>query len=262
MEKLRSIEELRDWRRRQVRRATGFVPTMGALHAGHLTLMDRAHAECDVVLASIFVNPAQFNDPDDCSSYPTPLEEDLALCERHGVGAVFLPEEKTMYPDGYRFRVVENEESRCLEGKFRPGHFDGVLTVVMKLLQLVQADRAYFGEKDWQQLRLVTDMAAAFFLPTKIVPVPTVREEDGLALSSRNGRLSAEARIKAPEFARILRERKSPAEAWRELEAAGFTVEYVEDRDGRRLGAVMLEGVRLIDNLPLVETAAQREATA
>lgn len=261
MERLRGIEELRHWRRRQVRRTVGFVPTMGALHAGHQALLDRAHAECDVVLASIFVNPAQFNDPKDCATYPTPLEDDLGLCEDHKVGAVFLPEEKTMYPDGYRFRVVENDDSHRLEGEFRPGHFDGVLTVVMKLLQLVRADRAYFGEKDWQQLRLVTGMAAAFFLPTRIVPVPTVREEDGLALSSRNRRLSAEGRRRAPAFPRILREAESAATARRELEGAGFAVEYVEDREGRRLGAVVLEGVRLIDNLPLAETAASKEAS-
>jgi len=261
MEQLHGIEELRDWRRRQVRRTVGFVPTMGALHAGHLALLDRAHEECDVVLASIFVNPAQFNDPEDCASYPTPMEDDLALCEKHKAGAVFLPEEKTMYPDGYRFRVVEDDDSHRLEGEFRPGHFEGVLTVVMKLLQLARADRAYFGEKDWQQLRLVTGMAKAFFLPTEIVPVPTVREEDGLALSSRNRRLSAEGRPKAPGFPRILREAETAAEASRKLAKAGFVVEYVEDRDGRRLGAVQLEGVRLIDNLPLAETAAAKEAS-
>lgn len=261
MEQLRDIESLRHWRRRQVRCTVGFVPTMGALHAGHLKLLDRAREECDVVLASLFVNPAQFNDPEDCASYPTPLEDDLALCEEHKVGAVFLPEEKTMYPDGYRFRVVENDDSRRLEGEYRPGHFDGVLTVVMKLLQLAQADRAYFGEKDWQQLRLVTGMAEAFFLPTEIVPVPTVREEDGLALSSRNRRLSAEGRQKAPRFPRILREAESAEAARTGLAAAGFTVEYVEDREGRRLGAVQLEGVRLIDNLPLAETAAAKEAS-
>jgi pantoate--beta-alanine ligase len=136
-----------------------------------------------------------------------------------------------------------------MEGAHRPGHFDGVLTVVMKLLLLVRADRAYFGEKDRQQLLLVRDMAAAFFLPTEIVPCPTVRAEDGLALSSRNARLSPAARAKAPEFARILREERDPAAARARLERAGFEVDYVEQHDAWRFGAVRLENVRLIDNV-------------
>ena len=227
----------------------GFVPTMGALHAGHEALIQCSRAENDLTLVSIFVNPTQFNDPRDCASYPTPLEADLDACRRMGVSAVFIPRREMLYPDHYSYRVQELEKSTVLEGESRPGHFDGVLTVVLKLFILCRPDRAYFGEKDWQQLRLVDGLAKAFLLETEVVAVPTVREEDGLSLSSRNVRLSASARILAPEFHRILSTAVDCAMARHELEALGFEVEYVDERDGRRLGAVQLEGVRLIDNV-------------
>ncbi|MFP4541551.1 MAG: pantoate--beta-alanine ligase [Opitutales bacterium] len=248
-----NIAALRAWRRAVPAEAgrIGFVPTMGALHRGHAALIEQARAECGIVVVSIFVNPTQFNDPEDCTAYPQPLEADLALCRELGVDGVFLPRRADLYPDGYRYRVTETEASLPREGAFRPGHFDGVLTVVLKLFQLVAPDRAYFGEKDWQQLSLVRGMAKAFFLPLEVVACPTVREADGLALSSRNVRLSPAARARAAVFPRLLAEAPSPEAACAELEGAGFAVEYVEDAEGRRLGAVVLEGVRLIDNLPL-----------
>ncbi len=230
-------------------RTVGLVPTMGALHAGHEALLDRARRENDIVVLSIFVNPTQFNDPQDLEKYPRTWEADLALARRSGVDVVFAPTPAQMYPEGYRFRVSENQLSTILEGAHRPGHFDGVLTVVLKLLLLIRAERAYFGEKDLQQLLLVRDMAAAFFLPTEIVPCPTVRAPDGLALSSRNARLSPAARAKAPEFARILRDESEPAETRAKLADAGFEVDYVDQHDRWRLGAVRLEGIRLIDNV-------------
>ncbi len=228
----------------------GFVPTMGALHAGHRALLERARAENAAVVLSIFVNPTQFNDPADLRQYPRTLDADLALAD--GLADhVLVPTAVELYPDGFCYRVTETVQSRELEGAHRPGHFDGVLTVVMKLLQLVQPRRAYFGEKDWQQLRLVRGMVDALFLPVEIVPCPTVREADGLAMSSRNRRLSPEARARAAAFPRILREAADPAAAARELEAAGFGVDYVEEQEGARLGAVRLEGVRLIDYVRL-----------
>jgi pantoate--beta-alanine ligase len=253
MQQLRGVEALRGWRKGLDGGPLGFVPTMGALHAGHRRLIDESAANNRHTLVSIFVNPAQFNDPKDCATYPTPLGEDLALCEAAGCGAVFLPGREELYPDGYTYRISEIENSAVLEGACRPGHFEGVLTVVMKLLILAGADRAYFGEKDWQQLQLVGGLARAFFLPTEIVAVPTVRADDGLALSSRNARLSQRARILAPEFHRVLRTAMDCAMARAELEALGFEVEYVDQRDGRRLGAVQLEGVRLIDNVAIAE---------
>ena len=227
----------------------GFVPTMGALHAGHLSLVERAAAENDRVIVSIFVNPTQYDDPDDLANYPRPLERDLESAARAGAQAAYLPEFDDIYPDGYRFRVTENAFSRELEGAHRAGHFDGVLTVVMKLFGVVRPDRAYFGEKDWQQLQLVRDMAAAFFLDVEVVSCPVVREGDGLAMSSRNVRLSDEERRRAPEFHRLLASGRPEADIRSALEEAGFGVDYVARRDGRVLGAVRLGNVRLIDNV-------------
>lgn len=252
---MKICEHLADWRALRAGpdfagHRVGFVPTMGALHVGHRALLERARAENDRVVLSIFVNPTQFNDPSDLAKYPRTLEADLALAGGL-VDAVLAPAPAEMYPAGYHYRVTEDERSRELEGAHRPGHFDGVLTVVLKLLQLVQPHRAYFGEKDWQQLQLVAGMVRELFLPVEIVPCPTVREPDGLALSSRNRRLSPAGRALAPTLARVLRTAENCAAAAAALHAAGFTVDYVEERDGVRLGAVHLEGVRLIDNVRL-----------
>ncbi len=231
-------------------RTVGFVPTMGALHAGHRALLARARADNDRVVLSIFVNPTQFNDPADLEKYPRTPEADLKLAAGL-VDDVLVPSAAELYPDGYAYRVTEEKFSRELEGAHRPGHFDGVLTVVLKLLNLVQAERAYFGEKDWQQLRLVEGMVRALLLPVEIVPCPTERDPDGLALSSRNRRLSPAARSLAAKFPAILRMAENTRAAALALDAAGFGVDYVEDRDGVRLGAVRLENVRLIDNVRL-----------
>jgi pantoate--beta-alanine ligase len=229
----------------------GFVPTMGALHDGHLSLVRRSRADNDRTLVSIFVNPTQFDDPSDLARYPRTVEDDLALLRAEGVEFVLAPAERDLYPDGFRYRVTETELSTVMEGAHRRGHFDGVLTVVLKLLQAAGADRAYFGEKDWQQLALVRGMAEAFLLPTAIVACPTLRDPDGLALSSRNRQLTAADRRKAPSFHRALALSPTPAVAARTLVEEGFIVDYVCDRDGRRLGAVRLGDVRLIDNVAL-----------
>ena len=234
----------------QAGRTVGFVPTMGALHAGHRALLERARAENDHVVLSIFVNPTQFNDPADLARYPRTLAADLALAEGL-VDDVIAPPAGELYPDDYRYRVSENDLSLRWEGAHRPGHFDGVLTVVLKLLNLVQPTRSYFGEKDWQQLELVRGMARALFLPGEIVACPTVRAADGLALSSRNARLSPAGRIHAAGFSEILRESPTADRAAEHLRAEGFEVDYVADHAGVRLGAVRLEGVRLIDNVRL-----------
>ena len=240
-------------RREQIRagRTLGFVPTMGALHEGHLSLVRRSRTENDLTLVSLFVNPTQFDDPTDLAKYPRTLEADLATLETEGTDFVFLPRESDVYPDRYRYRVTETDLSKVMEGAYRPGHFDGVLTVVLKLLQIASAERAYFGEKDWQQLTLVRGMVEAFFVPTTIVGCATVREADGLAVSSRNRRLVPEDRARAPRFYDTLSSAPTADAAARELRASGFTADYVQDRDGRRLGAVRLGDVRLIDNVPL-----------
>jgi pantoate--beta-alanine ligase len=233
--------------------ATGFVPTMGALHEGHLALVRRARAENARAWASIFVNPAQFDDPGDLARYPRALEQDLAVLRDAGCDLVFLPRAEEIYRDGYRYCVTENSLSHELEGAARPGHFDGVLTVVLKLLLLARPERAYFGEKDFQQLQLVEGLAHAFFLDTRIVRCPTVREADGLAMSSRNRLLPPADRARAPALHRVLAEsvagRRPAAETAAALTREGFEVDYVADRDGRRLAAVRLGKVRLIDNV-------------
>jgi len=231
-------------------RSIGLVPTMGALHAGHRALLARARNENDRVVLSIFVNPTQFNDPADLQKYPRSLDADLALAGGLATD-VIVPAAGELYPDDYRFRVTEQDLSRKWEGAHRPGHFDGVLTVVLKLLNLVRPDRSYFGEKDWQQLQLVRGMVQALFLPGEIVACPTVREDNGVALSSRNARLSASGRAWARMFPRILRELPDARAAAAALHEAGFKVDYVTDCDGVRLGAVRIENVRLIDNVRL-----------
>ena len=242
----RALRASPDWAGRRI----GFVPTMGALHAGHQALLQRARAENDRVVLSVFVNPTQFDDPHDLACYPRVLESDLALARPH-VDAVFAPTAAEIYPDGYKFRVTENDISRRWEGAHRHGHFDGVLTVVLKLLNVVQPHRAYFGEKDWQQLQLVRGMVRAMLLEVEIIGCATVRESDGLALSSRNARLSPQARQHAASFHRIMKTARDAGSAAATLRAQNFEVDYVEDYQGIRLGAVRLEGIRLIDNVRL-----------
>jgi len=250
---MRVFTRLSEWREARAAfagRSVGFVPTMGALHEGHASLFARARAENEHVVASLFVNPTQFEDPNDLERYPRTLEADLALMSGT-VDAVLAPTVEELYPDGFRYRVTEGELSSKLEGAHRPGHFDGVLTVVLKLLNLVAPQRAYFGEKDWQQLELVRGMVRALFLPVEIVPCPTVRAPDGLALSSRNQRLSAAGRAHAALFPRRLRASPTAEEAAAALRTEGFEVDYVQELKGVRLGAVRLENVRLIDNVRL-----------
>jgi pantoate--beta-alanine ligase len=242
-----------DRRRALAGRSIGFVPTMGALHRGHASLVERCRGENEIVVVSIFVNPAQFNDPDDLDRYPRTLDKDLELLKILGTDEVIIPGASELYPNGYRCRVESDDSVQGMEGAHRPGFLQGVMTVVLKLLNLVRADRAYFGEKDYQQLKVVTEMAQEFFFATKIIPCPTVREESGLAMSSRNMLLSPEARDKAAYLFRALITTAGPAEARAILDSQGFVVEYVEERWGRRLAAAFLDGVRLIDNVPMTE---------
>ena len=252
----RIIHTVAEWQtqlaaHRAAGRSVGFVPTMGALHEGHLSLCRAARGDRhDVVLVSIFVNPTQFDEAQDFAAYPRTLETDAATLGSVGVDVIFAPSVEEMYPNGTRYAVIENEFSRELCGAFRPGHFSGMLTVVTKLLQIAGANAAYFGEKEYQQLLLVRGLCEAFFIPTRIVECPTVREADGLAMSSRNARLSPAQRALAPRFHAILVSATTPGEAREQLASAGFAVDYVEDRDGRRFGAVRLGQTRLIDNVP------------
>lgn len=247
---LRSPQEFKQWRKQQ-KGSVGFVPTMGALHSGHEELLKRARQECDVVVLSIFVNPTQFNDPKDFEKYPLTWDQDLKMAEANKVDAIFYPRYPEMYPDNYRYKVTEGEYSKLLDGAHRPGHFDGVLSVVMKLFNIVSPTKAFFGEKDFQQMTLIKGMVESFFMDLEIVPVPTVREEDGLAKSSRNTRLTADERAKAPAIYKAITGSKSAAEAADVLNRQGFKVDYVTDIDNRRYVAAFLGEVRLIDNVQI-----------
>jgi pantoate--beta-alanine ligase len=238
-----------EWLR--AREAVGFIPTMGALHEGHMSLIRASRSRDSRVVVSIFVNPTQFNDKSDLANYPRPIEQDLKLLTENQVDAVFMPSAAEMYADQFNFEVHEKSLSQLLCGPGRPGHFDGMLTVVLKLLGIVGATRAYFGEKDFQQLRLIQEMVKAFFIDTEIVPCPTLREPDGLAMSSRNLRLTAEQRRLAPEIFQALTNLKTTDEVKSHLHELGFRVEYVSDQWNRRFVAAHLGQVRLIDNVAI-----------
>jgi pantoate--beta-alanine ligase len=248
---IRSPQEFKQWRREHAGQTVGFVPTMGALHAGHESLLKRCREESDVCVLSIFVNPTQFNDPKDFEKYPATWEQDLAMAEANGVDVVFYPRFEEMYPDNYHYKVIENEFSTVLCGRSRPGHFDGVLSVVMKLFNIISPTKAYFGEKDFQQLTLIQGMVRAYFMDLIIVPVATMRETDGLAMSSRNTRLTPEQRAKAPAIYKSITTAKTANEAAQMLTEQGFKVDYVTDLRGRRFAAAYLGEVRLIDNVQI-----------
>lgn len=247
---LKTVTELKHYRS-QLTGVIGFVPTMGALHQGHASLIKNARHQCDHVILSIFVNPTQFNDPNDLEKYPRTFDSDLSLAQKEGVDAIFYPDVNDLYPDQYLYEVHEKKWSQKFCGAHRVGHFNGVLTVVLKLLNLVDAHFVYFGEKDYQQLKLIEEMVNAFFIKTKIIAVETVREPDGLAMSSRNVRLNLEERKRAPLFYQTLINSHSAEEAQERLTSLGFKVDYVSDWSDRRLGAIHIGSVRLIDNVKI-----------
>jgi pantoate--beta-alanine ligase len=234
----------------------GLVPTMGALHEGHLALLRAARAECDTVVMSLFVNPAQFGDAGDLASYPQDEAHDLEQAESEGVDLAFAPSAEEIYPPGFQTWVEVTELGSILEGRFRPGHFRGVATVVLKLFTVIRPTRAYFGQKDAQQVEVIRRLVRDLSLDVELQVLPTVRDPDGLALSSRNALLSPEERRRALALPRALATKD--AGAARELLAAsnGLVVDYVEvaDFDPPVLaGAVRVGSTRLIDNVPLTE---------
>lgn len=251
----------------------GFVPTMGALHQGHLELVRRSQDLTTRTIVSIFVNPLQFNQAEDLASYPRDLAADQALLATTGCDLLYAPDVEEIYPAGFATEVKPGPLANIFEGTFRPGHFTGMATVVTKLLLQTAPDYAFFGEKDYQQLRIVENTVRDLALPVSIVPVPTIRDQDGLALSSRNRRLSPEARLQAGYLPEILFEtaeqlrqgyplEMTMAEARQKLVEAGFRLDYFELIDSRTfvpmttlrkparlLIAAWLGDVRLIDNV-------------
>jgi pantoate--beta-alanine ligase len=250
---MESIADFRECRRAFKNKSVGFVPTLGALHIGHASLIKRSVAECDITVLSIYLNPTQFNNAGDLDRYPATLEDDLHLAAQLGVDLVFLPDYDQMYPDAFNYKIGETKFSSQLCGARRDGHFAGVLTVVMKLLNIVKPQRAYFGKKDYQQCQLIKGMVEAFFMEVEIVHCDTVREKDGLALSSRNLNLGERSRQIAPELYKALSLDITDEEVGSQLNALGFDVDYIETIDGRRYGAASLGKVRLIDNISVDE---------
>ncbi|WP_431469557.1 pantoate--beta-alanine ligase [Sphingosinithalassobacter sp. LHW66-3] len=276
MQTIRQLEALRE--QLQGFRAAGeriaLVPTMGALHAGHLALVDAARRQAKRVVVSIFVNPKQFGPNEDFGRYPRHEQRDSRMLSEAGVDLLWMPPVEVMYPEGFATNIAVSGVSEGLDGAHRPGHFDGVATVVTKLFNQVQPDAALFGEKDFQQLAVIRRLVADLDLPVEIVSVPTQREDDGLAMSSRNGYLVEEDRKTATVLPRALgvAERAiagggdaevALAQARETLTAAGFEVDYVAlvdaetlgepspDRPRRLLAAATLHGTRLIDNVPV-----------
>lgn len=255
----------------------GFVPTMGALHLGHISLVNQSKKENDFTFVTVFVNPTQFNNADDLVKYPRTEKQDLALLVQAGVDAVFFPTVEDIYPNGeltehFDFGGLENK----MEGEFRPGHFEGVGTVVKRFFEIVQPDNAYFGEKDFQQLQIIRKMVLTQKLPVQIIPVAIKREEDGLAMSSRNQRLTPEMRKEAPLIFKVLNEAKIHLEnhsiaetkkfVEKRLESSPLVLEYFEIAEENTLErvtqkestqkirafiAVYAGEIRLIDNLRL-----------
>lgn len=276
----KNIQELRSYlgQQKEKNSVIGFVPTMGALHQGHISLISLAKETCQMVVASIFVNPTQFNDPKDFEKYPITIEQDIDMLEAAGCDVLFLPSVAAMYPDGlkstkqYDLGYLET----VLEGASRPGHFQGVCQVVERLLEIVQPAKLFVGQKDYQQCMVVKRLVQLMNIKTEIIIAPTQREKDGLAMSSRNMRLSAEARAIAPSIYNMLvwiKDTIEPGllddivtESCNKLEQAGFapdyvsianaaTLELVDTWDGKTklvaLAAAFIDGVRLIDNLVL-----------
>ena len=279
MRVLQTIEQVRQalGPAKRAGRRVGFVPTMGALHDGHWSLVDRARRTCDEVVVSIFVNPLQFGPTEDLDAYPCTPERDLAGCEQRGCDAVFAPSPREMYPDDTLTSVAVRRLSEPLCGRSRKGHFDGVVTVVCKLFNIVLPDAAFFGEKDFQQLVIIRRMVRDLNMPVEIVACPTVREPDGLAVSSRNAYLDGAQRMQATSISAALGEAadavKRGARDVRPLiaavrrritEAGAADIEYAEvvdpdtlkavdvlERSARMCVAAKFGTARLIDNMPL-----------
>jgi pantoate--beta-alanine ligase len=265
---------VRDWK--AAGQTVGIVPTMGALHRGHLGLVQAAKRGADRVIVTIFVNPRQFDNPDDLRKYPRTEGADAAMLTTVSVDAIFIPTPDEVYPPGFATTITVGGISQPLEGERRPGHFEGVATVVAKLFGITGADAAWFGQKDWQQLAVIRRMVLDLNLPVQITGIETIRDPDGLALSSRNARLTPQGRNIAPALvgamvraAEQMRAGTAPATALahaaQDLMAAGFSaVDYLElrsadllepvttlDQPTRLLGAAWIDGIRLIDNIPV-----------
>lgn len=253
---LEIINRMTQWvsiRKTLLKNTIGFVPTMGNLHAGHASLLKRSKQENELTILSMFVNPTQFNEYNDFKNYPRSIDQDILLATNYGVDYMLIPSYEDLYPDNFTYKII-NTTPGHQEAMFRPGHFDGVLTIVMKLLLLVKPSRTYFGEKDYQQLQLIKGLVAAFFLETEVVGCETIRTEFGLPLSSRNNRLTKEQVQLARYFSKIFHSSSLSCDQIKKaLIQEGIAVDYIEDYEGRRFAGIQIGNIRLIDNIPLSE---------
>ena len=275
MRVISSIRGLQTWRRKQENQIIGFVPTMGALHKGHLSLIHKARRHCSIVVVSIFVNPLQFGPAEDFSKYPRPVKSDQQLCREAGVDVIFSPSSKELYPQGFETSVAVRGLTQRWEGEARPTHFDGVTTVVTKLLNLVHSSKAYFGQKDYQQLLVIKKLVQDLNIDTKIVLCSTIRESDGLALSSRNRYLSEIQRRQVGSLSEALRQGVQDIKKGKThvriiqgnmqkilRKVSGVEIEYLAVCHAKTLepltsvkgevvllGAIQIGNVRLIDNM-------------
>ena len=229
----------------------GVVMTMGSLHQGHLSLIKQSQKDNDYTLVTIFVNQAQFSNKNDFITYPNNLPKDIVFLKNYGVDFLLAPYQSEIYQDNYSYQINEKKFSQILCGRSRPGHFNAVLTIVMKFLQLAQAHRAYFGEKDYQQAQLIQGMAKAFFISTKIISCPIIRDKNGLAYSSRNVKLTDLELKKANKFSKIISKRQTLEEVKESLINENINIDYLEDHYSRRFAAVTINNIRLIDNVVL-----------
>jgi len=252
------INNINAWKsiRAKLTGTIGFVPTMGSLHRGHQSLVERSMQENDLTVVSIFINPLQFNDPNDYQNYPQTLDTDMVLLEQLNVDYLFSPNKEDLYPQSHTFMIdTDHPYTDILEGKHRPGHFSGVLTIVAKLLNLIAADRAYFGKKDYQQYLLVKAMARDLFIGTDIIACDTIRENSNLPYSSRNVRLSLEERSLADKAIGLIHQtnRQTIAAIKQELTKLDLDLEYLEIKDKRVYSAIKINTCRIIDNFSLSE---------
>ena len=251
---VRIISSLKEWsnirKQQHSLQSLGMIATMGNLHQGHLSLCKKSTQENDLTLVTIYVNPTQFNDAQDLQNYPRTLEQDVELLQNlGGVDYCLVLSDAEIYQDEFSYQVLETQVSKLMEGEFRPGHFTGMLTIVLKLLCGVAPTRAYFGEKDYQQYLLISKMQSAFFIDCEIIPCPIIRETSGLPFSSRNSRLSLNERRIADEFAQIfLQKQQSLAWIKQGILDLGLSIDYIQEYQGRRLVAVRLGQIRLLDN--------------
>jgi pantoate--beta-alanine ligase len=250
MQIIKDVTQWQEIRNSIMDKKLGFVATLGNLHDGHASLINKSVLENDITILSIFLNPTQFNNPQDLLNYPKTIDADIKLAESLQVDYLLCFEAKQLYPDNYNYKVTENSAyGASMENEFRPNHFTGMLTIVLKLLLLTRPTKTYFGEKDYQQLTLVKGLVEAFLLETEVIACPTIRNNKGFPLSSRNNLLTQGDLDKASIFSELLSSNLSADEIKQNLSIDGFIVDYITEYENRIYGAVWLNGIRLIDNI-------------